>query len=96
VRVQEDVLLLKRSFFTFGQTRTYYIDIIKDFEPIVLSKTSFAYTYENGWWVLGGEKLGFEYQGKLVKFAMQITEQEARDMHRILGKYMARAKKTRK
>lgn len=96
VRVEGDRLLLKRSFFTFGQTKTYYIDMIQEFKPIEIPPNSFSYTYENGWWVLGGEKLGFVYQSKFVKFAMQIDEKDAREMYRILTKHMSKAKRTQK
>jgi hypothetical protein len=74
IEVNDEALVLKKSFFTYGKTREYFLENIQNFKPIEISKTSFAYTYENGWWVLGGEKLGFEYHGRFVKFAMQIEE----------------------
>jgi hypothetical protein len=93
IRFEGDVLMLKRSFYTFGKTKRYYADIIKDLEVINLSKTSAAYVYENGWWVLGGEKLAFNYQGRSVKFAMQISDRDAADVFQILSKHIKRAKK---
>ncbi len=93
IRLEGDRLTLKRSYFTFGKSKIYYIDIIKDFEPIVLSKTSFAYSYENGWWVLGGEKLGFKYHGRLIKFGMQLTDTDAREVYQLLKRRLNQTKK---
>lgn len=96
VRMEGDELTLKRSFFTYGKARTYQIANIRDFKPIELSKRSFAYTYENGWWVLGGEKLGFDYQGRLVKFAMQLKDEEAAELYRLVAERFRKASKTKR
>jgi hypothetical protein len=86
IEVNEEELVIKKSFFTYGKTRTYFLENIKEFEPIELSKTSFAYTYENGWWNLGGEKLGFQYNGRNVKFAMQVDEKTVSKIYSLINK----------
>jgi hypothetical protein len=86
IEVNEDELVLKKSFFTYGKTRTYFLENIENFKPIQLSRTSFAYTYENGWWNLGGEKLGFEYQGRHVKFAMQVNEKTVTSIYSLINR----------
>lgn len=74
IEVNEDELLLKKSFFTYGKTKSYFLENIEDFKPVKLSKTSFVYTYENGWWNLGGEKFTFKHRGRYIKFAMQVED----------------------
>lgn len=74
IKVENGVLTLKRSFFTYGKSKSFNLNQITDFQKIELSKKSLAYTYENGWWVLGGQKLSFKYNAKFVKFAMQIDD----------------------
>ena len=86
IEVNEDSLVLKKSFYTYGKTKSYFLDNIEKFGVIQLSKTSFAYTYENGWWVLGGEKLGFEYMGKYIKFAMQVDEKTVEKLSVLIEK----------
>jgi|SRR5690554_32925 len=74
IQIQDDVMWLKKSFFTYGKSKPYNLRQIVDLKPIELKKTSLAYNYENAWWVLGGEKIGFTYNGRFVKFAMQIDD----------------------
>ncbi len=90
IRIQGEILVLKRSFYTYGKTKTYYIEMIQDFAPVELSKSSFAYTYENGWWVLGGEKLGFSYQGKFVKFGMQLSDPDTMQVFKLIRQELAK------
>ncbi len=96
IRIAGEELTLKRSIYTYGKAKTYYIPNIEKFEAIVLIKKSFAYTYENAWWVLGGEKLGFEYQGRHVKFAMQLTDAEAAAVYALLKPALAKVAKMKR
>jgi hypothetical protein len=84
IEVNADELILKKSFFTFGKTKSYFLENIEEFKPVELSKTSFAYTYENGWWNLGGEKLSFRYHGRYVKFAMQVDEKTVTSIYTLI------------
>jgi hypothetical protein len=84
IEVNDDRLVLKRSFFRYGKAREYFIDNITAFGPIELSPTSFTYVYENAWWNLGGEKLSFEYQGRFVRFCMQTDEKETGAVYRLI------------
>jgi len=86
VEVNADELVLKKSFFTFGKTKSFFLENIEDFKPVKLSKTSFVYTYENGWWNLGGEKLCFKYQGRYVKFAMQVEEKTVTTIYSLINR----------
>lgn len=86
IAVDETTLHIKRSTFTFGKSKPYFIANIKDFSLIEIPRRSFAYQFENAWWVLGGERLTFEYQGRAVRFAMQLTDQEASELVKLLKK----------
>jgi len=90
IKVHNDTLVLKRSFFTYGKSRVYDLESITDLKPLKISKTSFAHTYENSWWVLGGEKLSFEYHGRVVKFAMQISDETRDKLLVLLRKQIAK------
>ncbi len=95
IRVDVNGLVLKRSFFTYGNAKTYEIHSIENFKPIELSTRSFAYTYENGWWVLGGEKLGFDFKGRYVKFAMQLSDAETAKVYKLIKERLLKASKTK-
>lgn len=84
ILIEDGVMWLKKSFFTFGKSKPYNLNQISDFKPIELKKTSISYNYENGWWVLGGEKLSFMYNGRFVKFAMQIDDNTRDKLYRLI------------
>lgn len=86
IEVNSDELILKKSFFTYGKTKSFFLENIDFFKPIELSKTSFVYTYENGWWNLGGEKLGFQHRGRFVKFGMQIQDSSIDKVYSLINR----------
>lgn len=94
IKITDYELILKRSYFTFGNSKHYSIDQLSDFRKTKLSKTSFAYTFENAWWILGGERLGFTYGNKFVKFGMQLTDDETNKLFDLLSKQLKKATKS--
>lgn len=95
IEVKGDTLNLKRSFFTFGKTHSYFIDNIRNFEIIEVSPRSWAHHYEKGWWVLGGQRLSFEYFGRRVVFGMQLNEREANEVFNLVRRAMRDATRNR-
>ncbi len=93
IEVDSDSLNLKRSFFTFGKTRSYFLDNIKNFEIIEVSPKSWTHHYKKGWWVLGGQRLSFEYYGRRVTFAMQIDARETTEVFNLIRRRMRLASK---
>ena len=94
IRIQDGVMWLKKSFFTYGKSKQYNLNQMVDFKAIELKKTSMIYNYENGWWVLGGEKLGFTYNGSFVKFAMQIDDKVRDKLIKLIEKEISKSLKT--
>lgn len=86
IRVEADGVILKRSYFTFGKSKTYHLENIKSFQKIELPERSLSASFENTWWIFGGQKLGFEYQGKFVKFAMQISKKDQDMLFNLINK----------
>jgi len=86
IEINQEELVIKKSFFTYGKSKSYFLENIKDFKLIQLSKSSFAYTYEKGWWNLGGEMLSFEYNGRNIKFGMQMTDATTSKVHKLIKK----------
>ncbi len=84
IRIEGGELTLKRSIFTFGKSKSYYLENIEGLRIIELDKKSIAYTYENTWWVMGGERIGFDYQGRFVKFGMQLSPKETKQVFELL------------
>lgn len=90
IRITPGEVTLSRK--TAGKVRParYFIENIPAIQRIDIPEKSFAYTFENQWWVLGGEKVGFDYDGKFVRFAMQLDEKETREVIGFLNKSMSK------
>ncbi len=73
-----------------GRTERYFLDNIEVLKEIEIPKRSWASNYENLWWVMGGEKVGFDYGGKFVRFGMQLNEKETAELLRFLQKGFAK------
>src|SRR5690554_5763805 len=93
IKIEDGVMWLKKSFFTYGKSKQYNLNQIVDLKAIELKKSSMSYAYENGWWVLGGEKIGFTYNGSFVKFAMQIDERVRDKLIQLIEKEISKSLK---
>ncbi len=86
ISLRGDTLRIKRSFYTYGKAEDYDISNIEDFRKVELDIKSFSRTYENSWWVLGGEKLAFDVNGRFIKFAMQVAPNVQQQLYTLLNK----------
>jgi hypothetical protein len=76
IRVSEDKLSIKQGIKGYGKADEYFIENISGFGIIKRSEKSFFGFIENSFWFLGYETIGFEYKNKMVKFGMQLNQQE--------------------
>lgn len=90
IYIKGDALYLKRSVRSYGKAKKYFIDNIESFGKVNIPEKSITNAYENSSWVLGGEKIGFTYQGKFEKFGMQLDDKEVNSLLRLLQKYLGR------
>jgi hypothetical protein len=71
-----------------GKIREYDIELVNDLEIIELSKSSFADTINQSFWIKGGERLQFQCQSKTVRFGMQLNEEETRKVFNALKNFL--------
>lgn len=88
IKIENGEITLKRSIFTYGKTRNFPIENISEFQKTDLNKRSVVYAFESGWWVLGNPTLCFKYQGRFVRFAMQIGDKERDILFKKMDKHM--------
>lgn len=77
IKINDKKLLYKRDVSGGGKIKTYETDFIKDLRLIEPKENSFMEDLNNSYWVIGGEKLTFDYYGKEVKFGLQLDETDA-------------------
>lgn len=75
--------------------KRYFIENMGPLKKIEIPERSFAFTHENMWWVMGGERLGFDYGDQLVRFAMQLNDQDTAAVLRFFKKYLPKHRGSR-
>lgn len=88
--IQSGQLHYQREISGRGKIKQYDAHLISKPEIIELSKTSFADTINQSFWVKGGERIKFESQGKEVRLAMQISDEEARVIQAEISKFIVK------
>ena len=76
----------KRSWGSYGSAVSYDLDTIKDLGLVNLSGKSFARSYQNAFWTVGGEQIGFEYLGKKVVIGLRLEEKDAKKVVKLIGR----------
>jgi hypothetical protein len=77
-RVKEGVLTVKDSILGFGNAHRYFVQNIQKLGLIVHEKDSFKQQLNESFWVIGGERIGFEHLGRKVVLGKGLNEEEAK------------------
>lgn len=71
-----------------GKIKEFDINLLSGFSIITLTKGSIADTFSQTFWVKGGERIEFTCQSKLIKFGMQLNDEEANKIISALNKFL--------
>ena len=71
-----------------GKVKQYDAHLITDLIVINIEKTNFADSFNQSFWVKGGERLEFLCQGKKLKFGMQLPDEDALKIMAELKKFL--------
>jgi hypothetical protein len=88
IKVRNNQFQYKREVAGKGKVKSYDLDFIKDWKVIESKSDSFSENINNSYWVIGNEKIRFDYYGKEIKFALQITEKDAEELIKVFKKNM--------
>lgn len=86
--IQSGKLYYQREISGRGKIKEYDAHLLSKPEIIELSKTSFTDSINQSFWVKGGERLKFESQGKEVRLAMQVSDEEVRVIQSEINKFI--------
>lgn len=86
VRITDETLDYKRSLAGYGRAVQYDLGTIKELGMVNLGEKSFAKAYQNAFWTVGAEQIGFEYLGKKVVIGRRLSESDARKIIRWIQK----------
>lgn len=86
VRVQGESLSIKQAYGTRGKAKVYDTTRIRKFGVIPYDFTKFGQFIDRSSYVIGGDTLGFEYNGTKILFGKQLGDKEAVQLARIIDK----------
>ncbi len=80
IRLSEDTLDYKRSWNAYGQVRSYDLETIKNLGTVNYDDKKFVKTYNDAFWTIGGEMIGFEYIGKKEALGFKLSDAQAKEI----------------
>ena len=92
LRLYDGKLSIKRAIKTYGKSHDFLIGNIKAMDRRDINEKSFGTELENSFWVLGGEKIKFDYMGREIRFGLQLTEEEAKKLVQLFIRWMKNVK----
>lgn len=85
IQFKETVISIRNSLFTTGKERLYNIEGIDAFYALENPTRNFFAFMEDSFWVIGGDRIYFDYFGKKVVFAKQMNPEETKKMLQVLN-----------
>lgn len=86
--IKNGLLLYKEDVNGRGKTKEFDLNLISNLELITLTNGSIADTFSQTFWVKGGERIQFTCQSKVIKFGMQLADDEAKKIISALNKHL--------
>ncbi|HMC97879.1 MAG TPA: hypothetical protein VKG92_09505 [Flavobacteriales bacterium] len=76
-RIKNGTLTIKDSLFGYGRANDYFVDNIRRLGLLAVDQRTWKWQLNQSFWVIGGERLGFEHLTKKVVFGKGLTDDEA-------------------
>ncbi len=86
IKIDEAALHYKKSIRNYGRSHPYFFENIKKIAVFQSKEKSFQSVWENSPWIRGGERIDFEYQGRIIRFARKLEEKEAKLLFQLITK----------
>lgn len=86
--IKNNILHYQREVRGKGKIKEYNLDLINDLDLIDVDEKSIGFSFSQSFWIKGGERLHFTAQGKSIAFAMQVTDDEAKQILKEMEKFI--------
>lgn len=94
IRVKDGMLTIKQNMLGYGRARDHFVENISKFGQIAVDERSWKWQLNESFWVMGGERLGFEYLGRKVAFGRGLHADEARLLAAELKSALSKARRS--
>lgn len=86
IKIDEAAFIHKRSIKSYGKAHHYLLGNISKMRNFETKEGSFQAIWEASPWVKGGERLEFDYLGKVVRFGRKVSEKDGKLLFKLLTK----------
>lgn len=86
IKIDEVSLSYKKSIKSYGKATQYYLENIHKIRMFHPKERSFQTAWESSPWVRGGERLEFDYMGKVIRFGRKLDKQDAELLFKLVTK----------
>ena len=86
IKIDEATFSYKKSIRGYGKSTPYLLENISKMSMHKTDEKSLQAAWEKSPWVVGGERLEFDYMGKLVKFGRKLETKDAELLFKLLTK----------
>lgn len=84
ILIKNKKLYYKKEIRGKGKTKSFDIEFIKDPQLVTTDERSFAKVMSDSYWMPGGEKIFFWYQGKQIRLGQQLNESDAKNLLKLI------------
>lgn len=86
IKIDEVALTYKRSIRKFGKATPYLLENINKMRVATPKDNSFQAAWEKSPWIVGGERMEFDYMGKVIRIGRKLEEKDAEVLFKYLTK----------
>ena len=96
IRIDEKGLTIKNSVRNYGKSPIYFIDNIKNLRINQPKERSIQAVWEKSPWIRGGERIEFDYVGKVVRFGKKLEDKELNVLFQLISKKITEQRKAKR
>lgn len=86
VWIKNGVIYYRKEINKRGRTKKFNLEFVNEFTPVDYNKYDFFQNMSRSFWTLAGESIEFSYHSKIMRFGIQLTEREAKEVSDQLNK----------
>lgn len=86
IKISPGEMTIKNAFGKFGRTNHFKLNGLRSFGLAKYDQKSFLQFMDQSFWIIGGEKLGFEYHSKKYRLGKQLSDKDATALARLMDK----------
>lgn len=86
IKIDETTFSYKRSIRKYGKANVYLLENISKIRLFQPKENSIQAVWEKSPWIKGGERIEFDYQGKVVKLGRKLNEKDSDLLYKLITK----------